>query len=481
MQGISGTSTAFHVGREEELRTLEEAFHSGQPEFVAVYGRRRVGKTHLVRHAFGNRFTFQHTGLSKVGMTEQLAEFGRSLKRSFERDFQSPGNWFDAFDALRDALRSRRGRKTLFFDELPWMDTPKSSFLPALEHFWNGWASGRSDIMLVVCGSAASWIVDKLIDNYGGLHDRLTHRIRLRPFTLSECRSFAAKKGLALGDAQVLEGYMALGGIPYYWNLLRRGESVAQALDRLCFAENGELRGEFGRLYSSLFRKPEPYVAIVRALSGRKSGLMKTDLVKSLGVPDNGRLTDALEALENCGFVRRYRFPGKKERDTLWQLVDPFTSFHFAFLADTAKGIRGNWIAGTESPARIAWGGLAFEQVCLLHVDQIKHALGISGVATSVYACRIPPGNNGEPGAQIDLAIDRADGIVELCEMKFCREPFSISAEYRGKLLDKVAAYRRAFKTRKAIHVALVSSCGIRQNANSDIVQSVIRLEDLFL
>lgn len=468
------------VGREEESRVLDEAFRSGLPEFIAVYGRRRVGKTFLVRHAFRDRFAFQHTGLSKVGMAEQLAEFARSMRHSFGRDFPVPASWFDAFDALRGALRSRRGRKVVFLDELPWMDTPKSNFLPALEHFWNGWASGRADILLVACGSAASWIVDKLVGDYGGLHDRLTHCLRLLPFSLSECLAYARANGLAAGAGQIVRGYMAFGGIPYYWKFLRRGESVDQAIDRLCFAPNGELRDEFDRLYASLFRKPAPHLAVVKALARKPSGLTKKDLLETTGLPDNGRFSNALQALENCGFLRRYRFPGKKERDALWQLVDPFTLFHLRFLADPAKWQRGNWLAGTESPARIAWSGLAFEQTCLLHIDQIKRALGISGVATSVYACRIPPGPDGEPGAQIDLVLDRADGIIELCEMKYTREPFSITAEYRGNILDKVAAYRREFKTRKAIHVALVSASGLRPNANSDVIQAEIRLEDLF-
>lgn len=468
------------VGRDEELRTLDEAFHSGRAEFVAVYGRRRVGKTRLVRHAFGGRFAFEHAGLSRVGMQAQLAEFARSLKNSFGRDFAVPRDWFEAFDLLRGAIPSRRGRKVLFLDEMPWMDTPKSNFLPALEHFWNGWASGRSDILLVACGSAASWIVDKLVDDYGGLHDRLTHRIRLLPFTLAECREFVRAKGLSLEDPQILQGYMAFGGVPYYWDFLRRGESVDRALDRLCFAENGELHGEFGRLYASLFRKPEPYLAVVRALAQRKAGLTKEDLVSATGLPDNGRLTDALRALESCGFVRRYGYPGKKVRDSLWQLVDPFTLFHLRFLEGRGPFSRGDWTAGIGTPPRTAWQGLAFEQVCLLHVPQIKAALGISGVSASVYACRVPPGPDGEPGAQIDLVLDRADGIVDLCEMKHTGEAFAVTADYREKLLDKVAAFRRAFGGRKAVHVALVTSAGLRPNANADVVQAEIRLADLF-
>ena len=469
------------IGRSEELQTLDEAFHSGRPEFVAVYGRRRVGKTFLIRKAFENKFAFQHAGLSGVGTDEQLSEFARSMRKAFNYPFNVPDTWFDAFDALAGALPRRGRRKVLFLDELPWMDTPKSNFIPALEHFWNGWASTRDDIMLVVCGSAASWIVDKLIGGYGGLHDRLTHGIGLQPFTLGECRQFSASRGLGLREAQILDAYLVFGGIPYYWDFLRKGESVAHAIDWLCFSAKGELRGEFDRIYASLFRNPEPYLAVVRALGAKMSGLTKGEIVSASGLTDNGRLTEVLKALENCGFVGRFRFPGKKVRDSIWHLVDPFSIFHLRFLDNPATPMSGDWLAGIGSPTRTVWQGLAFEQICLGHIGQIKRALGIAGVSANVFACRIPSGPNGEPGAQIDLVIDRADGIVDLCEMKHTREAFAVSAEYRESLLDKVAAYRREFKTGKAIQTVLVVSGGFRQNENADVVQSVVSLPELFV
>ncbi len=468
------------IGREEELRTLEEAFRSGQPEFIAIYGRRRVGKTFLVRKAFGNRIAFQHAGLSEGGMKDQLEAFADSMRRSFGTPEPAPASWIAAFGSLADALSRHRGRKVVFLDELPWMDTPNARFMSALEHFWNGWASGRDDIVLVVCGSAASWIVRKIVDNYGGLHDRLTHLVRLVPFTLGECRRFALSKGLRLVDRQLADLYMAFGGIPFYWNLVRRGESPAQAVDRLCFGETGELHGEFGRLYASLFRRPEPYVAVVETMARRSAGMTREELLSATGQEDNGAFSRILEDLESCGFVRRYRFPGKKERDSLWQLLDPFTLFHLRFLADDSRQGHGNWLAGAASHARATWSGLAFEQLCLQHVFQIKRALGIAGVLTAVHAARIPPGPDGEPGAQIDLVLDRADGIANLCEMKYSSDLFSVSSRYRSELLSKVSAYQRAFGMRKAVHVTLVTAAGIRPNENTDAIQSEVSLGDLF-
>ena len=332
------------IGRGEELRTLVEAGRSGRPEFVAVYGRRRIGKTFLVRKAFGNRFAFAHAGLANCGMQEQLAAFADSLSQSFGKTFAVPSSWLEAFSTLRTALSAKRGRKVLFLDELPWMDTPCSRFLPALEHFWNGWASGEDDIVLVVCGSATSWIVRKIIDSYGGFHNRLTHRIRLRPFTLGECRDLVRAKGIELTDWQLADLFMVFGGVPFYWSLLHRGESPAQAVDRLCFGEDGELAGEFDHLYASLFRRPEMHLSVVRALGSKKSGMTRDELLAETGIDNSGYFSKALADLESCGFLRRYRFPGKKERDAVWKLIDPFTLFHLRILADPAKRSRGSWL-----------------------------------------------------------------------------------------------------------------------------------------
>ena len=273
---------------------------------------------------------------------------------------------------------------------------------------------------------------------------------------------------------------MAFGGVPFYWDLVRKGESPEQSIDRLCFSESGELRGEFGRLYASLFRRPEPYVMAVKALARRNAGLTREELLSSVKACDNGAFSTVLSDLEACGFVRKYRFPGKTERDALWQLVDPFTLFHLRFLEDSSRRGRGNWLAGAQSHARSTWSGLAFEELCLSHVPQIKAALGISGVSTSVYAARIPSGPDGEPGAQIDLAIDRADGIVNLCEMKYSEKPFAVSESYRQSILDKVEAWRRTFGTKKAVHVTFVASAGVKPGGGADVIQTIIGLDALF-
>ena len=469
------------VGRNRELAQLSDALRSDRPEFIAVFGRRRVGKTHLVQSAFSGIFAFEHAGLANVGRKLQLAEFGRSLRRRFGDAGGAPDDWYDAFDRLATGLESLPdGRKVVFLDELPWMDTPKSNFVSALEHFWNGWANLRGDVVLVVCGSATSWIVDKMINDYGGLHNRLTRRIRLEPFTLGECEEMARAKGLAHSRYQILELYMALGGIPFYWDMLERGESAAQAIDRLYFASDGPLSGEFDRLYASLFRHPEAHFAIVRALGERKSGMTRGELLQTTKRPDNGRFTKALEELRNCGFVRRYEMPGRTEREAVWQLVDNYTLFHFQFESANRKGNPRFWSDSLGSPLHAAWSGIAFERTCLLHVGQIKRALGISGVDAGVYSLRVEPDAIGNPGAQIDLLIDRADNVVNLCEMKFAKDAFAVDADCDRDLRNKISACQRFFGARKSIHATMVATFGIRQGLHSGVVQSIVTLDDLF-
>lgn len=469
------------VGRSRERRQLEDALKSGRPEFIAVYGRRRVGKTHLVLSAFNGLFAFEHTGLARVGKAYQLAEFGRALRRRFGDREGAPADWYEAFDRLATGLEALpEGRKTVFLDELPWMDTPKSNFISALEHFWNGWASRRGDIVLVVCGSATSWIVDKMINDYGGLHDRITRRIRLEPFSLRECEEMAQAKGLVLSRYQILELYMALGGVPFYWDMLERGESVAQAIDRLFFAREAPMAGEFDRLYASLFRHPEAHLAIVKALGAKKSGMTREELIAATGRPDNGRFTKALDELRNCGFVRRFEFPGRRERESVWQLLDNYTLFHFQFLRNRVGNDGRFWSFSLNQPRTNSWRGLAFERVCLQHIDQIKRALGISGILADVYSWRGFAKGKGERGAQIDMVIDRGDRMINVCEMKYASEDYSFSQDERDKLQRRIELFRAATKTRKGILPTLVTTCGFKRNANGAMIANVITLDDLF-
>ncbi len=270
---------------------------------------------------------------------------------------------------------------------------------------------------------------------------------------------------------------MALGGVPYYWRLLERGLSPAQNFDALFFSTTAKLRMEYDELYGSLFKKPAPYEAIVSALGEKGTGLSRAELSAATGFPETGTLTRQLEELEQCGFIRKYVALGQKNKGAVFQLIDNFTLFHF--MADkAARGIGGrNWTQSVDSPFVSTWEGIAFERVCLQHIRQIKAALQIGGVATQVAAWR---GEADGERAQIDLVIDRADGIVNLCEMKFGREPYSLDAEELRRLERRRWIFKAATGTRKAVHLTMVVAPELKRNAAAFDVQSVVSLDDLF-
>lgn len=468
------------IGRKREQAVLTEAYHSLQSEFVVVYGRRRVGKTFLVRETFDGCIAFQHTGHSKGNMTEQLLYFRDSLE-DVGWDCPPLKTWHDAFRQLQKFLESRdEGRKVVFIDELPWMATHKSGCIAALEHFWNGWASARKDILLVVCGSAASWLMKKVICDKGGLHNRVTGKICLNPFTLAECEQFAKAKGLELNHRQIAECYMALGGIPYYWGFLKKGFSIQRNMDEIFFAEDAVLKGEYEELYRSLFDSPEPYMSIVEALGTAKSPMTRDEISKAATIASSGRLTAYLDDLEKCGFIGRFRAYGAEVKGAVYCLMDNYTLFHFKFVKNNVDNDRTFWSDSLESPFWMAWLGLAFERLCLLHVDQIKRALGISGVRTSVSAWRHRADGVYPKGAQIDLIIDRKDDIINLCEMKFCQGKFLIAKKYDGELASKRQVFKAVTGTRKAVHLTMVTTEGVERNAYWNDIQSEVTLDDLF-
>lgn len=469
------------IGRTKELETLNHCTTTGRPEFVAVYGRRRVGKTYLVREYFENSFSFYATGVENQNMSVQLRTFAIALRDYGSSKAANPKDWFDAFVMLRDlmeadnVIRDRVSRRrVIFLDELPWFDTPRSNFKTALEWFWNSWASAQNDIMLIVCGSATSWILDNLINSTGGFYNRVTRQIHLLPLTLGECEDLLSSNGIVFTRRQVTESYMVFGGIPYYFNLMSRRLSLAQNIETLCFDGTGELRFERQLLFRSLFRHSDLHESIVEALSHRSIGLSRAELAKAIETDPGKGLSKALSELEQCGFIRKYLNYSKKKNGHLYQLIDPFTIFSLRFLEDDGPS---SWMEYLNSPGYRAWSGLAFELVCLLHVRQIKQALGIAGVSTRESAWH---SMRSEPGAQIDLLIDRADGVINLCEMKFCEGEFVIDAAYERTLRTKLETFSREASPGKALHTTMVTMDGVAFNAYKNVVTSEIRADDLF-
>lgn len=470
------------VGRKAEKKKLASIVSSDRPEFVVVYGRRRVGKTYLIREYFERNFCFQFTGYANATKTEQLIGFNEALNKYGKKEYPLADSWLGAFNQLIELLESaeadkKTGRKAVFLDEMPWMDTPKSKFLIGLEHFWNGWADGEKEIMLIVCGSATTWLTNKVFRNTGGLYNRVTRKIYLRPFTLRECEEYFDFMGMILNQHQMLESYMIFGGIPFYLRMMDASLSLHQNIDRLCFDKGAPLSQEFDILYSSLFRNPEKHSAVIEALSKRNKGLTREEIIKAIGTVSSGTLTRVLAELEQSDFIQGFTGHNKARNDTIWQLSDPFSLFFLKFMRGKGLATKEHWVTFSQSGTHNAWSGYAFEQVCLAHIEQIRKALGITGVHTLVSSWR---SSTQEPGAQIDLVIDRNDHIVNLCEMKYSVNEFEIGKAYSEALLRKRLAFAAETKTKKALHQTLVTVYGLRRSVHSADIQSVVTADDLF-
>lgn len=469
------------VGRQKELEILNKAALDDKSHFIAIYGRRRIGKTYLVREAYNYSFTFSHAGLSNGNTKEQLYAFFSSLKDAGLKIKRQPKNWLEAFDYLKDLIKqSTEKKKIIFLDELSWMDTARSDLMMALESFWNGFASARKDVVLIVCASATSWILSKVIHNKGGLYNRLTEQIHLEPFELNECLNYVSKNILCLNKEQILQFYMIFGGVPYYWDFIKKEYSLVQNIDNMLFKKDAPLKDEYQYLYASIFRNPESYLKIIEVLANKKIGLTRDEIIKETGIGNTGALSNKLEELEVCGFIRKYNTLGNKKKNALYQLTDPYTLFYHQFLKNYPSD-EHFWANQINTPKINTWMGLAFERLCFSHIKQIKKKLGISSVLTEVYSWKTNADlDKGLIGSQIDMLIVRKDQVINLCEIKYSNSQYVIDKETDLKIKNKINDFIKASKTKYAIMPTLITTYGLVENSYSSIINYVVSMEDLF-
>lgn len=465
------------IGRRREQADLEEWCRSRKAELICVYGRRRVGKTYLIEETFRNSLAFSATGSEDKRLKPQLRVFYGALRRFGGASGCMPSDWFEAFERLRELLdapdvtRTEDGRRVVFLDEFPWFATKRSDFLTAFADFWNAWASKQRDIVVIICGSATSWIIKNLFENTGSMFDRITRRLYVAPFTLHEAELMATALGLGWNRETVLDAYLVFGGLPYYLDMLDRRKSLVQNIDRLCFGMNAPLRNEVPHLMEATLSDSPVHRKAIELLSGSKAGLQRAKLADELG--EGGTLSRTLDDLEKCGYIRKYKHPYEKGKPTIYQLVDPFLLFSFKFMDGSVE----SWVSFSGTPAYYAWRGNAFELTCLAHIPQIKAALGIAAVQT---ACFPWSGEDGTQGAQVDLVIERADRVTDLCEMKYTDGPFTIDADYRRRLLQKRSVFMGESGTGNAVHLVAVSVNGVARNANAECLTQTLTLDDLF-
>lgn len=478
-------------GRVDEIKTLKRLFDSKKAEFLAVYGRRRVGKTYLIHEYFKDKGVyFSITGSADTPKKLQLKNFHREFLSMFPNlhELKEPDSWDEALYNLKDAIIKIDTSKKIiiFFDELPWLASSRSGFLPALQYIWNQHLSHLNNVLLIVCGSAANWIIKKVINDKGGLYNRLSEVIKLNAFTLDETEKFLLSQHVKLSRKQIVELYMVMGGIAKYLTYVRSGDSATQTINRLCFTPQGQLAGEFNNLYQSLFDNAQMHVQIVKGLAKQKSGLLCKDLQEDLNISSGGQLTSVLDELQESGFTTARSDFLKKNKDKKIWLIDEYSYFYISWIEPVKSDIvLGNdkdyWIKMSSNPHWKTWSGYAFESICFKHIAQIKKKLGISAVLTSETQWSYRPKDKSEKGAQIDLIIDRNDDCINLCEIKFYNTEFAIDRNYANELQHKIDIFRERTKTTKTIFLTLITPYGIRKNEYStELVNGEVVLDDFF-
>lgn len=468
------------IGRAFEQNKITEIIESGKAEFVAIYGRRRVGKTFLVKEFFDNQFAFYATGLANSNTKTQLINFSIFLNKSFNKEFQTPKNWLEAFNVLQTELSGFQGNKIIFIDELPWLDTKKSDFLTGLEFFWNSWASTQTGLKLFVCGSAASWMINKLIRNKGGLYNRVTQRIKIEPFSLQETEVFLESKNIYVDRYQILNLYMVMGGIPYYLEQIKKGQSVTQNIENICFEETGLLKSEFKFIFSSLFNNSEKHEQLLRKIYSLGTRATRDNLVKQFQLISGGDLTIKLSELEESGFLKSYVPFGVNKTKKIYIISDYYTLFYLKFIEPSGKFESGNWTNRINDASMNVWAGLAYEQICRDHIKNIKKALGIDGIysETSTWSKK---GDEDSTGAQIDLIIDRKDRVINLCEIKYSINSYEITKAYDLNLRNKIGAFKESTKTKKAVFMTMITTFGLVKNQYAgSIIQNELTMDILF-
>ena len=473
------------IGREQEMAGFNKLLQSTQAEFVVIYGRRRVGKTYLVREFFKDRIVFSFTGSYETETATQLNNFYEELIRvwALAENRKKPKNWSEALHLLTDfllAMPKSSEKIVVFIDELPWLDRTGAGFVSALAYFWNQHGSRMNNLILMTCGSAASWILRKLLNDKGGLHNRITKRIELKPFTLNETKAFCQYKNLKFTQYQIAQLYMVMGGVPYYWQAVEQGKSVPQVIDQLCFEQNGLLASEFRPLFQSLFKHAENHIQIVETLAKHPYGMTRYQLLEQIKVNNGGSFARILDQLIDCGFVKALRPFGKKTKETVFRVIDFYSIFYLKFINGNISDRTNVWQSLSSGANYQSWMGYAFENICLTHLKPIHEALGIGGIYTQASSFHFK-GNEELPGVQIDLIIDRNDGIINLCEAKYTNDEFVLTKEYNAVLRRRRTVFQHLTRTKKSVVTTLLTTYPALQNAYyREEIHSEVSLDRLF-
>jgi AAA+ ATPase superfamily predicted ATPase len=469
-------------GRTYEREQMINLLKQKESHLLAIIGRRRVGKTFLIRETYAKNLVFSITGIKDASKSQQLKNFALTYNEAMGLKVKvlPPQDWQEAFSILKEYISSTKSKykKVVFFDEFPWLASPRSGFIQAFDHFWNTWAV-QNNIVVVICGSAATWMIQKVINNKGGLHNRVTAKLNLQPFTLKETQEYFIDNGIKLPLYEIVSIYMVLGGIPYYLRNVSKGESAIQSIDKICFGKNAILSNEFDNLYKALFTNYQDHIDVIKTLAKKRKGLTRSEILEKTNLNSGGSFTLILQELEGSSFISSYRPFGKKERDTIYRLTDEYSLFYLSFLNEQ-QAKKGTWQKIALSQKIKSWSGYTFESICYKHIESIKVALGIEGIQTNEYSL-VHKGNDEKPGFQIDLLIDRADNSINLCEAKYYNKEYLLTEAEAKKLRVRKSLFESISNTKKQIITTLITTYGLIENKHSHSIDKLLTIESLFI
>lgn len=479
------------IARNREQKRLNAFFNANEARLLALYGRRRVGKTYLIENFFKpkNCVFFQATGVKNGGLSRQVGLFVNEISQVFYQGapLQYKNDWFMVFELLTKALgkESTKIPIVLFLDEFPWLATQKSHLIEAFEYFWNRHWHSMNNVRFILCGSNSSWIIKKIINNTEGLHQRVTDKINLRPFNLAECKKYLEYKKIKLNDAHILNLYMVFGGIPLYLNQIQKNLTSEQNIDNICFSRDGLLFNELNELFGSLFQNAEQYVQLAETISLSPYGLSQGQIAKKTNVTAGGTLSERLKKLEDCGFIVSFVPYGNNHKGQYYKIQDPYITFYFKWIKPAKSALEklnkpeGYWLSKSQTSSYHAWSDIAFEAVCYLHINQIRKALSLTASALP-YGWRYI-GSRLKTGAQIDLLFIRGDNAITICEIKFSRSPYTITKVTAQNLKQKIEIFKQVTNTKKQLFTAMICTYGLKPNLYSDeLISSVVTLDNLF-
>jgi len=488
------------IARKKEKKVLADILWSKSAELLAIYGRRRVGKTFLVRNFFeslDNVIYFEMAGQKQESgeyapLKYQLGNFKYQFERTFSKEIQVPQSWQEAFNILKkevDRFDDANVKLILFFDELPWLCSPKSGFFEALDQAWNTSFERQHNVKVIVCGSAASWMLKKIVHAKAGFSRRITHKIQLPPFSLKETKEYLTFKGFDLSLMSIAEIYMIFGGIPYYLNFMNPHKSIYQNIEDECFDISGRLVDEYHLVFDSLFNHSNNHKKIVEFIASRQKGVLLKELTKQFSSLKGGSLSRIIDNLVGSSFIKKTAPLYNEKKGTTYRIIDEYILFYLKWIKSAPQSIIESpntlyFQSIAQKNAYSSWKGFAFERLCLKHEYQIRKALGIHKILTMPSMVYFYD-EQGKRSSQIDLLFERADRVITICEMKYSETEYSLKKSDIKSMMHKKKDLRRYLsakkKGQKDIHICYITSNGVKHNQNFyELQPSVLHLNDLF-